>query len=96
MVQIGFATNNNDMNKIAQIRNIIAKTVLTLIGTVLMLSIFWGYILQGFNLNTSPVKEWSSTDTILLIVGFVLMVGAAYYNKILDFIVSALDRFFKR
>lgn len=56
----------------------------------IIISLFWGYILQGFNLSNSPIKEWSTTDTILLGVSFVFIVGAAYFNKILDLIVKFL------
>lgn len=78
------------MKSIASIRNIVAKTILMLIGTIVMISLFWGYILQGFNLNTSPIKVWSGTDWILLGAGFVLMIGAAYFNKIVDLIIGKL------
>lgn len=65
-----------------------------LIGTILMVSIFWSYVLQGFNLTTSLApKEWSKTETILLVISFTLMVGAAYYNKILDLIIGFLSKF---
>lgn len=64
-----------------------------ILGTIVMVSLFWGYILQGFNLNDSPLKEWNRTDTILLIVSFVLMIGAAYFNRILDIILNFLSKF---
>ena len=82
------------LEEYTNIRNVIAKTILFVIGTVLLLSLFWGYILQGFNLNTSELKEWSRTDSILLIVGFILMVGAAYFNKVIDVMLSSLQKLF--
>lgn len=84
------------MGKIANIRNIIAKTFLMILGVIVMLSLFWGYILQGFNLNESEIKEWTRTDWILLTVSFVFLVGAAYFNKILDFILTIPERMFNK
>ena len=80
------------VEKISNIRNIIAKTLLMILGSIIEVSVFWGYILQNFNLNESALKEWSKTDWILCIIGFVFMVGAAFYNKILDAIINKFSK----
>jgi hypothetical protein len=81
------------MKKISDIRNVISKTIMMVVGSVLMISLFWGYIIEGFIGKDTRIKEWTQTDTILLVVAFVLMVGAAYFNRILDIIINFLSKF---
>ncbi|SEA13063.1 hypothetical protein [Bizionia paragorgiae] len=79
------------MKKIQEIRNVIAKTILWLLGIIIITSVFWGFILQGFNLNTSPAKDLTRTHYELISISFIFMLGAIFYNRILDSLVSILE-----
>lgn len=71
-------------------KNTIAKTFLWVLGFVLTLSVFWRYILQGFDLNKKEPSEWSTTDTYLTIIAFIFLVGASQFTNIVKAITSKI------
>jgi len=78
------------MKKFLDIRNIMIKTVAMLIGTVCMIASVYNSVLWALLLtDKTPEKEvywW------LLIVGFFLALGAAFYNRIADAISNAFAK----
>lgn len=78
-------------DKLAEIRNKIARTILMVLGTVLSFSVFWRHIMEGFGLRDTPVP-WTSKDWILLGISFFLMLGAAYFNTLIKFLIGTLKK----
>jgi len=72
------------ISKFSKIRNIWIKSILAVIGLIVVLSVFYPFILTKFYLTEKEIPTWNTTDWILLSGGFFLSVGGAYYNKIVD------------
>lgn len=78
------------MKKFLDIRNIIVKTAAMIIGVFCMVASVYNSVLWAFLLtDKAPEKEvywW------LLIVGFFLALGAAFYNRIADAISRGFSK----
>ncbi|WP_456867587.1 hypothetical protein [Galbibacter sp. BG1] len=78
------------MKKFLNIRNVIIKTIAMLIGIICMVASVYNSVLWALLLTEkAPEKEvywW------LLIVGFFLALGAAFYNRIADAISSGFTK----
>ncbi len=79
------------ISKFSSIRNIGIKSILAIIGLVVVLGVFYPFILSKFYLTDRPTPVWITTDWILLSGGFFLAVGGAYYNKIADGIATKFN-----
>lgn len=76
--------------RLKNIRNIGIKTVLALLGLLITIAVAYPFILERFYL-TERDAIWTNEDWILLIVGFFLAIGGAYYNKIADGIANKFN-----
>lgn len=79
-----------ETSKIARIRNLGAKIVLTVFGLILIGSQLYPFVMKGFML-TEKVEIWDSTEWILSGLGFFLAVGAAKYNTMLNIIMNKFN-----
>jgi len=78
-----------------EIRNFAIKTILGLWGFVMVAAATFPFISFFFGvLEKEP--EWTKTNWLFLAAGFVLSAGAAYYNKIIEKIISIpIDKLWK-
>lgn len=74
-------------SKFVNIRNLGVKTVLVIVGLLLVVSALYPFILENFYL-TDKVEEWDGTEWIMIGVGFFLAVGGAKYNTAMDIILG--------
>lgn len=80
------------INHFVNIRNIGIKSVLAIIGLIVVMSVFYPFILSKLYLTERAAPTWVTTDWILLSGGFFLAVGGAYYNKIADGIAAKFNQ----
>jgi len=78
------------MKKFLDIRNITIKTIAMLIGVICMIASVYNSVLWGLLLTEREPKN--EVYWWLLIVGFFLSMGAAFYNRITDAIVRGFDQ----
>lgn len=71
------------------IRNIVIKTFAMLIGVICMIASVYNSVLWGLLLTEREPKN--EVYWWLLIVGFFLSMGAAFYNRITDAISRGFD-----
>jgi len=82
------------MKKILEIRNVMIKTIAMIIGVICMIasvynSVLWALLLTD-KAPSNEVYWW------LLIVGFFLALGAAFYNRIADSISRGFEQIVDR
>ncbi|MEO0573038.1 MAG: hypothetical protein AAF039_15125 [Bacteroidota bacterium] len=80
------------VDKLTGIRNWGVKTMLVMIGVIMVIAAVWQNGMSFLWLTEKIPAPWSSTNWIFLLGGFVLAVGAAYYNKIVDGIINKFSK----
>ena len=80
------------MDRLTEIKNKIARTILMVIGTVVASSVFYRHIIWGFNVEGAEELPWTTKEWILLGISFFLMLGAAYFNKLIKLIFNYIER----
>lgn len=79
------------VSKFTSIRNIGIKSILSIIGLLVVFVVFYPFIISRLYLTDRPDPVWTYTDWILISMGFFLSVGGAYYNKLADGIASKFN-----
>ena len=75
------------LTQFANIRNVGIKTILSIIGLVLIISVLYPFVLENLYL-TDKVEDWDKSEWIQILIGFFLAVGGAKYNTLLDAILN--------
>lgn len=78
-------------SEFTNIRNIGIKSILAIIGLLVVFAVLYPFILSKLYLTDRAAPIWVYTDWILISIGFFLAVGAAYYNKIADGIATKFN-----
>ncbi|EKF56242.1 hypothetical protein I215_01928 [Galbibacter marinus] len=82
------------MKNFLDIRNVLIKTIAMMIGVICMIASVYNGVMWAFLLtDKEPENEvywW------LLIVGFFLALGAAFYNRIVDAISNGFSKLVDR
>jgi hypothetical protein len=72
------------LTEISEIKNWIGKTVLWIIGLIMIASQNYALVLEGFLLTDKDVVFESITYTIVSSFGLLFIVGGIYLNKFLE------------
>lgn len=72
------------LNKISEIKNWIGKTILWLIGLIMIASQNYAMILEGFLLTEKHIELNTTTYVLVSSFGLLFIVGGIYLNKFLE------------
>lgn len=74
-------------SRFISVRDFVIKSILGFLGVVVITSQVYPFIMKSFML-TDKEETFDSTEWYLLLIGFFLAVGGAYYHKIAEAIAK--------